>query len=135
MTREYNKTGIYRARGVAAISAKTVEGRAALKWRNSALKAKGGANCPDHLHQEINDATFDLYRKLLLQSFIIDDANRRGTIVNRRKRELGNVHAQYDQIDARYMKRRELLKLDKTKTMPNIRDLIEQRKRQAGGMK
>jgi hypothetical protein len=104
-------------RGLAAIDRRSVQGREALAWRDHAIKAKGGAVCPFAIKVEINAATFDLWRLLHLQTFLIADANDRGTIVNRRKRELSRIHDQYDAIDARFMRRCEALNLGKQPVM------------------
>lgn len=138
MTREYHKSGIHRkglrrARGLAAVNRKTVEGKIALSWRDAALRAKGGANYPTFIKQEIAQATFDLYRLALLQTFIIADANNRGTIVNRRKRELSRIHEQYDQIDARFMRRCELLKLDQARPAMSARERLAEAIKQQNG--
>jgi hypothetical protein len=117
--REYRKHGIHtrdwrlRARGLAGIDGRTAEGREALAWRDHALKAKGGVSCPHHVKVEIRAATFDLWRLLHVQTYIIADANQRGTIVNRRRRELPRIHEQYAEIDHRFMRRCEALDLDK----------------------
>jgi hypothetical protein len=105
-----------RGRGLSAIDARTVEGREALAWRDAVLKAKGGHACPYAIKVAIALATFDLWRLLCLQAWLIADANARGTIINRRKRELPNVHAQYDQIDARFLRRIEALDLGRGST-------------------
>lgn len=104
-------------RGLNAIDGRSVEGREALAWRDAVLKAKGGHACPYAIKVAIALATFDLWRLLCLQAWLIADANARGTIINRRKRELPNVHAQYDQIDARLMRRIETLDLSKVQPM------------------
>jgi hypothetical protein len=44
---------------------------------------------------------------------MIADASARGTIVNRRRRELSRVHEQYDAIDASFLRRCEALGLIK----------------------
>jgi hypothetical protein len=106
--RDYQKHGDnhrqrrLKARGLAAIDARSVEGREALAWYDAALTSKGGAVCPFAVKIEIRLACFDLYRLLHLQSFLISDANRRGTMVNRRECELSRIHEQYDAIDARF---------------------------------
>ena len=70
-------------------------------------------NASRDLKIQIALATFDLWRLLCLQSWLIADAVKRGTIVNKRKRELPAVHAQYDSIDGRFLRRCEALDLDK----------------------
>ena len=85
----------------------------ALSWRANALRAKGGSNCPYAVKVEINQACFDYFRLLHLQSFLVADCNHRLTLVNRRRRELPTIHSQYDTIDARFSRRVEALELDK----------------------
>jgi hypothetical protein len=77
-------------------------------------------------------ASFDLWRLLCLQSFLIADTHRRGTIVNRRKRELPAIHSQYDQIDARFMRRVEALELGKAPVMDLARRLAQRAQENAG---
>jgi len=100
------------ARGIAGIDRRSAEGREALAWYDAALTSKGAA-CPFAIKVEIRLAVFDLWRLLYLQSFMITDANRRGTIINRRKRELSRVHEQYSTIEQRFARRVESLGLDK----------------------
>jgi hypothetical protein len=83
-----------------------------LDWQASVLKAKG-ASCPFHVRVEITLATFDLWRLLCLQAFIVADANERGAIINKRYRTLPGTHQQYNDIEARFFRRVELLQLDK----------------------
>ncbi len=71
------------------------------------------ADRPYAIKIEIRLATFDLWRLLCLQAFIIADANQRGTIVNRRRRELSKIHEQLSEIDARFLRRVEALDLGK----------------------
>jgi hypothetical protein len=106
-----------RARGLAAIDGRTAEGREALAWRDAVLKSKGGAVCPLAVKVEIKLACFDLFRLLHLQSYFVRDANERGTIVNRRRRELPRIHEQYAEIDHRFSRRVEALELSKTAPM------------------
>jgi len=100
-------------RGLDAIDGRTLEGREALAWREAALKAKGGASCPFAIKAEIRLTCFDYWRLLCLQSYLIADANQRGTPVNRRRRELPGIHSQYDLIDSRFLRRVEALDLGK----------------------
>ena len=79
-----------------------------------------------------NSKAFDLWRLLCLQTFLIADANRRGTIVNRRRRELSRIHEQYDAIDARFMRRVEALGLDKAPVMDLARRLAQRAAQEAG---
>ena len=131
--RQYQKHGDsyrerrLRTRGLAAIDARSVEGREALAWRDAAVKAKVGPACPYLVKVEINLACYDLWRLLSLQTYLIADANRRSTIVNKRRRELPTVHSQYDQIDARFMRRVESLELDKAPVMDLARRLAQAR--------
>jgi hypothetical protein len=123
-----------RSRGLAALDARTAEGREALAWRDAALRAKGSASCPFAIKTEIKLATFDLWRLLCLQTFLIADSNHRGTIVNRRKRELSRIHEQYTEIDARFIRRVEALQLDKAPVMDLARRLQQaQRSQETAG--
>jgi len=98
--RQYQKHGEshrerrLRARGLAALDARTAEGTEALAWHDAAIRSKGGAVCPFAIKTEIRLATFDLWRMLCLQSYLIGDANHREKIINRRRRELSRVHEQ-----------------------------------------
>jgi putative ABC transport system substrate-binding protein len=89
---------------------------------DAVIKVKGAA-CPYTVKVEIRLACFDLWRLLCLQTWMITDANMRGTPINRRRRELPAVHAQYDQIDARFMRRVEALELGKAPVMDLARRL------------
>jgi hypothetical protein len=128
--RQYQKHGRHtrdsrlRARGLAAIDGRTAEGREALSWRDAALKAKG-ASCPYALKVEIRLASFDLWRLLCLQTYLIADGNERGTIINRRRRELSRIHEQYDAINARFLRRCEALDLSKQAPMDLAQRLAE----------
>ena len=95
-------------------------------------EAKGGAACPFAVRTEIRLATFDLWRLLCLQSFLITDANQRGTILNRRRRELSRVHEQHDDIDARFMRRVEALDLGKAPVLDLARRLAQRAQETAG---
>jgi hypothetical protein len=77
-----------RRHGLDAIDTRSAPGRDAMAWHNAVLEAKGGAACPHAVKVEIKLATFDLFRLLHVQSYLIADCNVRGTIVNRRHREL-----------------------------------------------
>jgi hypothetical protein len=72
---------------------------------------------------------------LHLQSFLIADANRRGTIVNKRRRELPKINEQYNEIDLRFIRRCEALDLDRTAPMDLARRLqaLQQQARQQEG--
>jgi hypothetical protein len=93
--------------------------------RDDIVKLKGGPACPYHIRVEINLACFDLWRLLHLQTCLIADSNQRGTPVNRRFKELGNIHMQYDQIDARFMRRVESLELEKGQQLDLARRLTQ----------
>ena len=137
-SRSYIKHGMHRrdarirARGLSAIDRRAVEGRIALDWRDHAIKAKGGAACPFAIKTEIRLACFDLWRLLCLQTWMIADASARGTIVNRRRRELSRVHEQYDAIDARFLRRCEALGLIKGSGLDLASRLAAARRAQDG---
>ena len=121
-----------RARGLAALDARSVEDRIALNWHDALLASKGGAACPYVFKIEIRFVTFDLWRLLCLETFMIADAHRRETIVNRRKRELSRIHEQYDAIDARFLRRVEALELGKTPVLDLARRLAQRAQEGAG---
>src|SRR5262245_53823924 len=100
-----------RAVGWRTIDGRTAEGKEALAFRDEAIKAKGGDACPFHVRLEIKLATFDLFRLLHLQAYLIADTNRRGTPVNRRRRVLSPLHQQYSVIEQRFNSRFEKLNL------------------------
>ena len=70
-----------RGRNLGAIDKRTSEGREALAYAEDALKRKGDATCPPYLKAEIKLATFDFFRLLHLQTFLVSDINQRGTPV------------------------------------------------------
>jgi hypothetical protein len=112
-----------RRHGLDAIDTRSAEGRDAMAWHNAVLETKGGKACPHTVRVEIRLATFDLLQILYVQSWIIIDANRRGTVVNRRRRELSRIHEQLDTINARFMRRCEALNLAKAQPMDLARRL------------
>ena len=120
--REYQKSGDcqrqrkLKEHGVDAIDSKTPEGNEAEKWRRKALKAwrlSRGCRAPYDIREQIDEATFDLYRRLCLRAYIIADDKTRGTLINRRRRELPRIHEQYATISASFDRRCERLQLDK----------------------
>jgi len=129
MQGRYARDARVKARGLAAIDRRSAEGREALAWRDAAIKAKGSASCPYLVKVEINLACFNLWRALRLQSWIIDDANKRRSIINRRRRELPRVHEQYDLVEGRFLRCIELLQLDKEPVMDLARRLQQQARR------
>jgi hypothetical protein len=100
--REYRKHGdTYREHllwreGIDAIDGRTRAGKVAKTWRREALQKKGGRSCPIDLKQTIDAAAFYLWRALELRSFIVADALKRKTPVNRRRGKLPSVNEQHD---------------------------------------
>jgi hypothetical protein len=66
------------------------------------------------VRQEIELAAVDLWLTLELADAIIKDARERGSVLNRRRKELPKVHDQFNTVSMRFEKRREGLQLDKS---------------------
>lgn len=84
------------------------------------------------IRQEIELAAVDLWLMLELAVFIVEDARKRGSVVNLRRRELPKVHEQYNTVSVRFERRREALELEKGGLDLARRLMIE---RQANGGK
>ena len=102
--RQYQKHGHFkrvkalRYRGVKAINGRTRAGREAKRWGAWAMGQKGNGSAPLHTRQEIELATLDLWLLLELGSAIVEDARKRGAVLNQRRKELPRVHEQYNQV-------------------------------------
>src|SRR5262245_40575210 len=102
--REYRKHGdVYRQHflwreGIDAIDGRTRSGKVAKTWRRDALKKKGGRSCPIDLKQTIDAGACYLWRALELRSFIVADALKRKTPVNRRHSKLPSMNEQHDSL-------------------------------------
>ena len=55
----------------------------------------------------------DLWLTLELAAVIIKDARERGSVLNRRKKELPRIHEQFNRVSIRFEKTREALELEK----------------------
>lgn len=77
------------------------------------MAQKGNGSAPLHTRQEIELATLDLWLLLELGSAIVEDARKRGAVLNQRRKELPRVHDQYNQVSIRFSKRCEALELDR----------------------
>ena len=117
--REYQKHGdIYRQRllkerGIDAIDGRTAAGKKAKAWRAYALEKKGGKACPIDTREKIEAGTFALWRALCLRSYIVADARRRGTPINKRRGTLPTINEQYDTAMNQWQRINDELELDK----------------------
>lgn len=97
-SREYTKHGDttrrkqFKTLGRRAINGQTTEGREAKRWRAHMLAEKGGKEAPYPIRRKIETGTFYLWRALCLERFILADARKRGTIMNRRTSKLPKVN-------------------------------------------
>jgi len=136
--REYGRHGHFKRvkslhhNGLRAINGRTYAGGEAKRWRAWAIEQKGGSNCRLDIRQEIELAAVDLWLMLELAVFIVEDARKRGSVVNLRRRELPKVHEQYNTVSVRFERRREALELEKGGLDLARRLMIE---RQANGGK
>lgn len=92
--------------GIDAIDARSRPGREAKAWRAYALEKKraGGHPIDRDIRQRIDAATFYLWRALCLRAYIVADARKRGTVVNRRSGKLPGVNDQYDTAMNQFLK-------------------------------
>jgi hypothetical protein len=117
--RGYQKHGdshrqrLLKERGVAAIDGRSRSGKQAKSWRRYALSRKGGKTCPIDVRAKIEAGCFYLWRALELQAFIVADALKRGTPLNRRKRILPAINDQYDTAIGQWQWINDELQLDK----------------------
>ncbi|MBI3065680.1 MAG: hypothetical protein HYY82_12200 [Deltaproteobacteria bacterium] len=109
----FQRVKALRYRGVKAINGRTRAGREAKRWGTWAMAQKGNGSAPLHTRQEIELATLDLWLLLELGSAIVEDARKRGAVLNQRRKELPRVHDQYNQVSIRFSKRCEALELDR----------------------
>ncbi len=105
----YKRVRAFKRRGFEAINGQTYAGREAKKWRAEMIANKGGDTCPRYLCREIDLAMFDLWLLLELGEVIAQDAKRRGTVINQRRKQLPKVHEQYQSVSARFEKRCEAI--------------------------
>jgi hypothetical protein len=108
--REYVKHGDVRRKcllwreGIDAIDGRTRAGKEAKTWRRNVLKRKGGRQCPIELKQTIDLGTFYLWRALCLRSYIVADAIKRGTPINKRRAKLPANNDQHDTLMEKWKK-------------------------------
>ena len=100
-------------RGVDAIDGRTPAGKKAKAWRAYALEKKGGKTCPVDTREKIEAGTFSLWRALCLRSYIVADARKRGTPINRRRGTLPAINAQYDTAMEQWQRINNELQLDR----------------------
>ena len=82
---------VYKQRGYSAIDDAPMRAERAKLWREAAIRLKGGASCPFHLKLEINSAAFDLWLMLELAEETAQNAKRRGSVLNRRNKNLAQA--------------------------------------------
>jgi hypothetical protein len=117
--REYRKHGdLYRQRllkdrGVEAIDGRTRAGRKAKQWLKFMLEKHGGKSCPVATREKIEAGAFYLWRALAMRSYIVADARRRGTPVNKRRGDLPSINEQYDTAINQWQKINDELESDK----------------------
>ena len=104
---------ILKERGARAIDGRTSAGKQAKAWRRYALSKKGGKSCNVDVRQQIEAGTFYLWRALELRAYIVTDARKRGTPVNRRNGKLPAVNEQYDTAIEQWRRINDALELDK----------------------
>jgi hypothetical protein len=109
-SREYVKHGDTtrrrqaRERARKAVNGRTKEGKEAKRWRAYMLAEKGGKEAPLPIRRKIETAMFYLWRALCLESYIVADSRKRGTIMNRRSGKLPKVNEQYDAAMAMFLR-------------------------------
>jgi|GEM_PF-6600581 len=117
--REYRKTGDSRRKrelltqGIDAIDGRTPEGKRAKRWMTFAREKKGGKECREDIEELIEEGTFDLWRALHVRNYIIADARKRGTPMNRRRGDLPKVNDKHDELMDRWQRINDDLQLDK----------------------
>ena len=104
---------IYKRYGYRGIDARTRAGRPAIKWRRYALERKGGKSCAIDLREKIDAGAFYLWRALELRDYLIKDARKRGTPLNRRYNKLPLINEQYDTAMNQWQRINDELELDK----------------------
>jgi hypothetical protein len=118
--REYTKHGdsyrqrLLKERGIDSIDSRTREGRQAKLWRQYALQKKGGEACAIDTREKIEAGAFSLWRALCLRSYIVADARKRGTPINKRYAKLPAINDQYDTAMSQWQKINDELDLDKS---------------------
>jgi hypothetical protein len=117
--REYKKHGdsyrqrLLKERGIDAIDGRTPAGKKAKAWGRYALEKKGGKSCRIDTREKIEAGTFSLWRALCLRSYIVADARKRGTPINKRYAKLPMINEQYDTAMNQWQRINDELQLDK----------------------
>ena len=109
-----------------SIDKRTRTGKKVEDWRRWAITQKGNGSCPVHIRREIDLCSFDLWLLLELGEAITEDARKRGTPLNLRRKTLPHVHQQYNQVSDRFARRCEALKLDDNGQLDLARRLTQQ---------
>lgn len=144
---DYSRKRQQKERGFKAIKGSTREGKRVYAWLDYTLKKKGGRSKPtrgdlkrwrkealSHVlpdtREKIEAGIFYLWRALCLESYILDDAKRRGTPINRRRGILPTIHEQYDTAMGQWQKINDELQLkpraNGNGNNPNLRELLEE---------
>ena len=132
MLGHYKRVRMLMHKGFASIDGRTWAGRQAKAWREYVLSVKGG-DCVLHIRQEIDLATMDLWILLSLADAIVEDARKRGALLNKRAKTLPRVHDQYNAVNMRFAKRVEALELDKGPVLDLARRLMLEQRAGNGG--
>jgi hypothetical protein len=117
--REYQKHGdsyrqrLLKERGTDAIDGRTRAGKQAKTWRRYALDKKGGKTCTVDVRAKIEAGAFYLWRALELMAYIVADARKRGTPINKRRGLLPAINEQYDTAMNQWQRINDDLELDK----------------------
>jgi hypothetical protein len=104
---------LLKERGIDAIDGRTRSGKQAKTWRRFALDRKGGKACSIDVKEKIEAGAFYLWRALELRAYIVSDARRRSTPINRRRGTLPVVNEQYDTAIEQWQRINDELQLDK----------------------
>jgi hypothetical protein len=105
--------GLLKERGIDAIDGRSAAGKRAKKWRAFALNAKGGKLTPIDTREEIDSGTFYLWRALEMRSYIVADARKRGTPINKRRGKLPAINDQHDETMKQWREINDKLKLER----------------------
>jgi hypothetical protein len=117
--REYQTHGdsyrgrLLKERGTDAIDGRTRAGKEAKAWKRFALRVKGGKTCSPDVKVKIDLGTFHLWRALEMQAYIVVDARKRGTPINKRRGSLPKINDQHDVLMGNWQRINDELKLDK----------------------
>ena len=104
---------LLKERGTDAIDGRTRAGKESKHWQRYALARKGGKACTIDVRAKIEAATFYLWRALELRAYIVADARRRKTPINRRSGKLPAVNEQHDTAMSQFLRINDELELEK----------------------